>query len=66
MKLARIEHKGRLAIGKTGTPRAIGPINAADVVEVEIEGIGRLRNPVSAYGGKWLYLETCPFSKIIL
>jgi 2-keto-4-pentenoate hydratase/2-oxohepta-3-ene-1,7-dioic acid hydratase in catechol pathway len=31
----------------TGTPAGIGPLNAGDVVEVEIEGIGTLRNPVA-------------------
>lgn len=30
----------------TGTPPGIGPMKAGDVVEVEIEGIGTLRNPV--------------------
>ncbi|MGC8826012.1 MAG: fumarylacetoacetate hydrolase family protein [Anaerolineae bacterium] len=30
----------------TGTPAGIGPLTAGDVVEVEIEGIGILRNPV--------------------
>jgi 2-keto-4-pentenoate hydratase/2-oxohepta-3-ene-1,7-dioic acid hydratase in catechol pathway len=30
----------------TGTPSGVGPIKAGDVVEVEIEGIGVLRNPV--------------------
>ncbi len=30
----------------TGTPRGVGPLQAGDVVEVEIEGIGILRNPV--------------------
>jgi 2-keto-4-pentenoate hydratase/2-oxohepta-3-ene-1,7-dioic acid hydratase in catechol pathway len=30
----------------TGTPSGIGPLLAGDVVEVEIEGIGILRNPV--------------------
>jgi 2-keto-4-pentenoate hydratase/2-oxohepta-3-ene-1,7-dioic acid hydratase in catechol pathway len=30
----------------TGTPSGVGPIRAGDVVEVEIEGIGILRNPV--------------------
>lgn len=30
----------------TGTPSGIGPLEAGDVVEVEIEGVGRLRNPV--------------------
>jgi len=31
----------------TGTPSGIGPMKAGDVVEVEIEGIGRLKNPVA-------------------
>jgi len=31
----------------TGTPAGIGPLQAGDVVEVEIEGIGTLRNRVS-------------------
>jgi 2-keto-4-pentenoate hydratase/2-oxohepta-3-ene-1,7-dioic acid hydratase in catechol pathway len=31
----------------TGTPGATGPIKAGDVVEVEIPGIGILRNPVT-------------------
>jgi 2-keto-4-pentenoate hydratase/2-oxohepta-3-ene-1,7-dioic acid hydratase in catechol pathway len=30
----------------TGTPAGVGPIRAGDVVEVEIEGIGVLANPV--------------------
>jgi 2-keto-4-pentenoate hydratase/2-oxohepta-3-ene-1,7-dioic acid hydratase in catechol pathway len=30
----------------TGTPAGIGPLQAGDVVEVEVEGIGVLRNPV--------------------
>lgn len=30
----------------TGTPSGIGPLNAGDVVEVAIRGIGTLRNPV--------------------
>jgi len=30
----------------TGTPAGVGPITAGDVVEVEVEGIGVLRNPV--------------------
>ena len=30
----------------TGTPAGVGPIVAGDLVEVEIEGIGTLRNPV--------------------
>jgi 2-keto-4-pentenoate hydratase/2-oxohepta-3-ene-1,7-dioic acid hydratase in catechol pathway len=32
----------------TGTPAGVSPIVAGDVVEIEIEGIGRLRNPVVA------------------
>lgn len=32
----------------TGTPGGIGPMNPGDVVEVAIEGIGSLRNPVKA------------------
>lgn len=32
----------------TGTPEGIGPLNIGDTVEVEIEGIGILRNPVVA------------------
>ena len=30
----------------TGTPAGVGPLQPGDVVEVEIEGIGTLRNPV--------------------
>jgi 2-keto-4-pentenoate hydratase/2-oxohepta-3-ene-1,7-dioic acid hydratase in catechol pathway len=30
----------------TGTPSGVGPIRHGDVVEVEIEGIGILSNPV--------------------
>jgi len=32
----------------TGTPAGVGPIRPGDVVEVEIEGIGVLSNPVEA------------------
>ena len=32
----------------TGTPSGIGPIQPGDVVEVEISGIGILRNPLVA------------------
>ena len=32
----------------TGTPAGVGPLVAGDVVEVEIEGIGILRNDVSS------------------
>ena len=34
----------------TGTPAGVGPLRPGDVVEVEIEGIGVLRNPVRAAG----------------
>jgi 2-keto-4-pentenoate hydratase/2-oxohepta-3-ene-1,7-dioic acid hydratase in catechol pathway len=30
----------------TGTPSGVGPLQPGDVVEVEVEGIGTLRNPV--------------------
>lgn len=32
----------------TGTPAGVGPLNEGDVVEVEIAGVGVLRNPVRA------------------
>lgn len=32
----------------TGTPAGVGPLQPGDVVEVEIPGIGTIRNPVSA------------------
>jgi 2-keto-4-pentenoate hydratase/2-oxohepta-3-ene-1,7-dioic acid hydratase in catechol pathway len=32
----------------TGTPAGVGPLVAGDVVEVTIEGLGTLRNPVAA------------------
>lgn len=31
----------------TGTPKGVGPVVAGDVIEVSIEGIGSLRNPVA-------------------
>jgi len=31
----------------TGTPKGVGPVNAGDVVEVSVEGIGVLRSPVA-------------------
>lgn len=31
----------------TGTPKGVGPVNAGDLVEVSVEGIGVLRNPVA-------------------
>jgi 2-keto-4-pentenoate hydratase/2-oxohepta-3-ene-1,7-dioic acid hydratase in catechol pathway len=30
----------------TGTPAGVGPLEAGDVVEATIEGLGTLRNPV--------------------
>ncbi|MCA9834866.1 MAG: fumarylacetoacetate hydrolase family protein [Thermomicrobiales bacterium] len=30
----------------TGTPKGVGPMKAGDVIEVEVSGIGTLRNPV--------------------
>ena len=32
----------------TGTPSGVGPVKPGDVVEIEIEGVGTLRNPVEA------------------
>ena len=32
----------------TGTPAGVGPLHPGDVVEIEIPGIGVLRNPVRA------------------
>jgi len=31
----------------TGTPSGVGPVVAGDVIEVSVEGIGQLRNPVA-------------------
>ena len=31
----------------TGTPKGVGPIGAGDTVEVSVEGIGTLRNPIA-------------------
>ncbi len=30
----------------TGTPKGVGPVVAGDVIEVSVEGVGTLRNPV--------------------
>jgi 2-keto-4-pentenoate hydratase/2-oxohepta-3-ene-1,7-dioic acid hydratase in catechol pathway len=30
----------------TGTPEGVGPVLAGDVIEVTVEGVGTLRNPV--------------------
>jgi 2-keto-4-pentenoate hydratase/2-oxohepta-3-ene-1,7-dioic acid hydratase in catechol pathway len=32
----------------TGTPAGVGPLRPGDVVEVEVPGVGRVRNPVQA------------------
>jgi 2-keto-4-pentenoate hydratase/2-oxohepta-3-ene-1,7-dioic acid hydratase in catechol pathway len=32
----------------TGTPSGVGPMKPGDVVEIEIEGVGTLRNPIEA------------------
>jgi len=34
----------------TGTPDGVGPIEAGDTVEIEVEGVGVLRNPVVKAG----------------
>ena len=31
----------------TGTPHGVGPVAAGDMMEVMVEGVGTLRNPVS-------------------
>jgi 2-keto-4-pentenoate hydratase/2-oxohepta-3-ene-1,7-dioic acid hydratase in catechol pathway len=31
----------------TGTPSGVGPVVAGDVVEVTVEGVGTLKNPVA-------------------
>lgn len=36
----------------TGTPPGVGPLKAGDVVEVEIQDIGVLKNYVVDYKGK--------------
>ena len=35
----------------TGTPEGVGPLHAGDVVEVDVPGVGALRNPVVAASG---------------
>jgi 2-keto-4-pentenoate hydratase/2-oxohepta-3-ene-1,7-dioic acid hydratase in catechol pathway len=35
----------------TGTPAGVGPLRGGDIVEVEVEGVGTLRNPVRALVG---------------
>jgi len=32
----------------TGTPAGVGPVQPGDIVEVAVQGIGTLANPVSA------------------
>jgi len=50
-RIVRFEREGRAAVGRmagdviaTGTPGGVGPVRDGDTVEVEIEGIGVLRN----------------------
>ena len=33
----------------TGTPEGVGPLNAGDIVDVELAGLGRVRNPVVTF-----------------
>ena len=33
----------------TGTPAGVGPLKSGDLVEVEIQGLGKLSNPVAAH-----------------
>ena len=35
----------------TGTPAGVGPLAPGDIVEVEVTGVGVLRNPVTAHQG---------------
>lgn len=35
-------------IVSTGTPEGVSSMRPGDVVEVDIEGVGRLRNPVAS------------------
>jgi 2-keto-4-pentenoate hydratase/2-oxohepta-3-ene-1,7-dioic acid hydratase in catechol pathway len=51
--LSHISHFMTLEPGDlvaTGTPAGVGPLKPGDVVEVEIPGVGVLRNPVTANG----------------
>jgi 2-keto-4-pentenoate hydratase/2-oxohepta-3-ene-1,7-dioic acid hydratase in catechol pathway len=32
----------------TGTPEGVGPLSPGDLVEVEVDGVGTLANPVEA------------------
>ncbi len=34
----------------TGTPPGVGPLSAGQVVTIEVEGVGRLSNPVASGG----------------
>jgi len=52
--LSFLSHNFTLEAGDlvtTGTPAGVGALSPGDVVEVEIEGIGILRNPVEAEEG---------------
>jgi 2-keto-4-pentenoate hydratase/2-oxohepta-3-ene-1,7-dioic acid hydratase in catechol pathway len=51
MLIAYISHIMTLEPGDviaTGTPEGVGPLREGDVVEVEVSGVGVLRNPVAA------------------
>jgi len=40
----------------TGTPAGVGPMKSGDTIEIVIEGIGRLTNPVQTTNGKERFL----------
>ncbi|CAN5863335.1 fumarylacetoacetate hydrolase family protein [soil metagenome] len=42
----------------TGTPEGTGPLHAGDVVEIEVPGIGSVRNPVTADAHAGTYAGT--------
>ncbi|HXV16005.1 MAG TPA: fumarylacetoacetate hydrolase family protein, partial [Gemmatimonadaceae bacterium] len=50
MLLSYVSHVMTLEPGDlvaTGTPAGVGPLKAGDVVEIEIEGVSRVSNPVT-------------------
>jgi 2-keto-4-pentenoate hydratase/2-oxohepta-3-ene-1,7-dioic acid hydratase in catechol pathway len=51
MLLSYVSHVMTLEPGDivaTGTPSGVGPLAAGDVVEIEIPGVSKVRNPVEA------------------
>jgi 2-keto-4-pentenoate hydratase/2-oxohepta-3-ene-1,7-dioic acid hydratase in catechol pathway len=51
MLLSYVSHVMTLEPGDivaTGTPSGVAPIKAGDVVEIEIEGVSKVSNPVEA------------------